>query len=173
MATPYTNGIRDNGDAPHATSGAVWRSAREQGYLKQLPSGNWARLRPVALDRLLISGEVADLLTPLVVKMVMDGADTVSLDTFLNNATAERTLGTVAETIQLLDLVCRAAFVEPRIVDNPQADDEISLADLSLEDKGLAFSLAMQPAEELRRFRLEPTPDVATVPDRDQNEHTA
>lgn len=173
MAEPYTVGVRGNGDAPHVTSGVVWRSAREQGYLKQLPSGNWARLRPVALDRLLISGEIADLLTPLVVKMVMEGADTVSLDTFLNNVTTERALGTVAETIQLLDLVCKAAFIEPRIVDNPQADDEISLSDLLLEDKGLVFSLAMQPAEELRRFCLEPSADVASVSDRNEDEHAA
>lgn len=163
-----SNGNGYHGDAPHVTAGSMWRSAREQGYLKQLPSGNYARLRPVALDKLLLGGEIPDILTPLVVKMLMDGADRVGLDEFLSEKGTENALSQFAEMISLVNLICIAAFVEPKIVTSPQAEDEISIDDLDMADRGLVFNLALQPVEVLRRFRLESRPDVETVPDGEQ-----
>ncbi len=170
---PYSNGNGMNGDAPHVTTGSMWRSARETGFVKQLPSGNWARLRPVGLERLITGGEIPDLLTPLVTKMFLDGADSVDLDTFLAQRGPEKTLAQMGEMIALLDAVCKAAFVEPRIVDNPQAEDEIGIEDLDLQDKSFVFHLVQQPVAVLRRFRLEPSADVAAVPDGQQVEPAA
>lgn len=158
MTQEYGNGA----GAPRATSGVVWRAAREQGYLKQLPSGNWARLRPVSPDLLLSTGDLPDMLTPLVVKMVFEGSDGQEVDRLTD---PQQMISQAADTVQLFNTVCRLAFLAPRIVDDPQAEDEISIEDIDLADRGFVFQLVTQPAEVLRRFRLEPAGDVAAVSD--------
>lgn len=141
------------------TSGRAWRQPREEGFVKALPSGNVARLRPVDMSALLASGEIPDILTPLAVSTIMDGADTEKL------ANPEDLAEHTSEMIRFFNLVCKAAFLEPRIVDDPQGDDEISIEDVELQDRSFVYALATQPAEVLRTFRLRETPDVDPVSD--------
>jgi hypothetical protein len=146
------------------TSGATWRQPRTEGYTKELPSGAVARLRPVTPDQLIISGDVPDILTPLVVQMLYRGTNGSELTQLVS---AQESLSQAKATITLCNAVCRAAFVEPRIVDDPQADDEISINDVAIIDRYFVFQLASQPAEVLRAFMFPEAPTVAVVPDGD------
>jgi hypothetical protein len=151
-----------NGEIP--TKGVDWRKPREEGFVLALPSGNSARIRPVALDVLLRNGEIPDLLTPFVAQMVYSGVDTDELDKLLS---PEKLTEQSTEMLGLIDAVVTAAFVDPRIVAEPQADDEISIVDVELADRGTVFSLAVLPANDLRRFLERQEASVEPVPDSD------
>jgi hypothetical protein len=143
------------------TTGSEWRKAREEGYIVRLPSsGNHARLRPVALDVLIMSGKIPDILTPAAARTLWDSP---SVGSIAERAEIDR------EFIEMINIVVPAAMMEPRIVDNPQAEDEISLADLDFGDKVAIYQLAIQPAEVLRRFRDGQAADLASVSDSDQD----
>lgn len=159
-----------------ATPGSEWRSIRELGVPIELPSGMIANLRPVRPDRLAAQGEVLDILTPLVHKMLFEGAD-ASADLIAeaigetiepkstDPADMRQAIGNLANIERVCDIVCKAAFVSPVIVDDPRGDDEISLEDLDLPDKVHVFTLALRGAAALNHFRYEPQADVEPVPD--------
>jgi hypothetical protein len=88
----------------------------------------------VALDVLLRNGKIPDLLTPFVAQMVYQGVDTDELDKLLS---VEKLTEQSTEMLELIDAVVCAAFVEPRIVEEPQEDDEISIADVELWQIGV------------------------------------
>ena len=136
------------------TSGREWRRPREEGYALTLPSGNTAIIRPVALDVMLQQGEIPDVLTPIAASTLWSE---VEVDGDKDPALGLRMIG-------LFDIVARAAFVEPRVVDDPQDDDEIAPSDLSLEDKGAVFQLAIQPARVLAKFCEQQAAGVGPVP---------
>ena len=143
------------------SSGAQWRKNREQGELIQLPySGHIVRLRSVKPDMLLKLGKIPNVLTNLVVDMIYDqGADN-KFEVFLHpKERAEEAM----EMLESLRVVCTAGLVEPRIVDNPQADDEISIEDIELSDRGYIFRLVFAPADALSRFRYQPPSDVVVM----------
>ncbi len=144
------------GREPKPTSAAEWRKAREEGYVVTLPSGHVARLRPVALDVLIISGKLPDLLTPLAAKSLWIETDGEEIAN-----EAEKAKGYA----ELINIIVPAAMVEPRVVDDPTGDDEISLEDIDFADKAAIYQLATQPAEVLRRFRDKQKRNVAAVSD--------
>jgi len=152
------------GETKRPTRGIDWRKPREEGFLLALPSGNSAKIRPVALDVLLRQGKVPDLLTPFVAKMIYEGVDTDELDKLLS---VEKLAEQSDEMLALIDAICAAAFLEPRIVAEPQAEDEIAIEDVELADRGTVFSLAMLPANDLRRFLERQAPSLEPVPDGD------
>jgi hypothetical protein len=57
------------------------------------------------------------------------------------------------------------ALLYPKVVDNPSAEDEIAISELSLSDRMWIFKLAFMPAEVLSRFRYEPARDVEAMDD--------
>jgi len=123
------------------TSGREWRRRREEGTLVQLPSGNVARLRPVSLLSLMKRGRIPDPLSGMIDQMIAQGErPSVSLETYQDFA-------------DLIGLVCQVAFVEPRIVDEPTADDEIGLDDVGFEDQTYVFNWAQQEIRFLMPFR--------------------
>lgn len=146
----------------HATNGAEWRKIREEGELFQLPSSNnWIRLRPVAIDALMIAGKIPDFLTPLAASMLWNPQ-------WIQQDEAKRILEeakSAREYVELINIIVPAAVMEPKIVDNPQADDEISLGDLDIHDKFFIFNSAKQPAGWLHRFRAEQAANVEPVHD--------
>jgi|GEM_PF-2656720 len=157
-----------------ATAGSAWREPRQAGIPVQLPSGNIARLRPVEPQALLKQGEIIDILTPLVAKMLFQGAD-ASAETIaqvIGDATAgddnpaqlQEAATRLADLERVCDIVCKAAFVDPRVVDEPQAENEIAPDDIELADKVHVFTLALRGAAALRHFRYEPNADVESVP---------
>lgn len=154
-------------------SGREWRQEREEaqeGYVKELWSGRVARLRPPDLATLLAAGQIPDPLTDQVYRMVFRGEIAEPL---VDMAKADEQGAPPAEDIQatlaLYEVICKAMFVEPRIVDDPQADDEIHIDDVPLVDRigvwGLAISTTALGVGRLKSFRLQPAPDVEAVPD--------
>jgi hypothetical protein len=137
------------------TSGKQWRKLREEGVMVPLPSGNVVRLRPVGLPELIRGEHVPDLLTPLVAETIWRGEP--------SPAQISESLEMARGSIELLDLICKAAFLEPKLVDNPQADDEISVDDIDLADKSFVLQFVTAPMVALRSFRDEQTSAVESV----------
>ena len=143
---------------PTPTPAKAWRQPREEGYLITLPSGNIARLRPVALDVLILSGELPDLLSPIAAKMLWEETDVAELANAAELATG---------TAKLMNHVCRAAMMEPVVaaVGEEPKDGEIALEDIDFQDKSIIFQLAISPAVAMRNFRDRQAAGVDTVQD--------
>lgn len=135
-----------------ATSGRDWRKPRVEGMTITLPSGNVVVCRPVQMDQLLAAGKIPDFLSPLV-------ADLIWQTVALAKADAESD----KNFIELLNIMAVASFVNPRIVDDPQADDEIALDDLEFSDKLAIYMIAKQPLAVLHRFRVTENPAMEPV----------
>lgn len=137
----------------HPTPANVWRKAREEGEIITLPSGNVARLRPVPLDLLIISGGIPDLLTPIAAKTLWVEQDPEAI----GNATE------LAEGFaKLVNIIVPLAFLEPRVVEEP-GEGEISLDDIEFSDKVAVFNLATAGAFALGKFREEQARSLAAL----------
>lgn len=128
------------------TSGAEWRKPWEEGVVVRLPSGNVARLRDVTLELMVLRGGIPDGMTPIVSKIFEGKA---------NELPGFQTVDEMRDYIELRDNICRVAFVNPRIVDEPTADDEIHIDALDQQDKWFVYGLLNAPVRELERFRDE------------------
>ena len=120
------------------TLGSQWRQPREAGVPIRLPSGNVASIRSVGLDLVIRLGRVPDVLTPVIVDVVKGQGEG-------DLAGALHTMKDVQAVMEFLNAVVELCFVEPRIVDKPQAEDEISLGDVDWDDKW-AVRLPQPPA---------------------------
>jgi hypothetical protein len=120
------------------------RALREGGVEITLPSGMMARLRAVGLDAFLLTGQIPDALTPAILEAVEGGSADLP---------AMESLSAARDYLHLLNAVCAAAFVSPRVVESPQADDEIALDDIDFEDKVWLLELLGKPITALLRFR--------------------
>lgn len=138
------------------TSGQQWRKAREVGETIRLPSGNIATLRPVPLDQLMLSGKIPDLLTPIAARSLWAETDTSNIADQVETAKG---------FAELINLIVPLAVLRPRIVDNPQSDDEISLEDIDFSDKIAIFQLATGGSQTLSLFRKGQEADVEPVSD--------
>jgi len=139
------------------TKGSDWRRPRVEGETVRLPSGNVAVLRPVALDHLIISGKLPDLLTPIAAKSLWTETDT---------ATIADQVETAKGFAELVNLIVPAALLLPRVVDNAQDDDdEIELADIEFADKVAIFQLSTGGSTVLRTFREQQEKHVEPVSD--------
>ena len=157
--------ISPNG-ATKPSSGKEWRQPREEGYVRTLFSGKTVRLRPLDLATMLLEGDIPDLLTGLVYQVLFEGVDAPGYTPPPAGEDAKQAMFGITPTIlPVVNLVCKAAFLEPRIVDEPQADDEIGIEDVELRDRALVFNLVTQGADALRRFHYQPPPIVEAVPD--------
>lgn len=134
------------------TTGTEWRRAREQGEIVKLPSDKVVRLRPLSLLGLIKRGRIPDPLAALINEMI-GGEKKVAAD-----------LNTFQSFGDLLDLVCVIAFVEPKIVENPEADDEISVEDVHFDDQLFVFNRVQSEVNLTVPFRPESDGDVEGVP---------
>lgn len=132
-------------DTLTVTSGKQWRRLREEGASVQLPSGNVAQLRPVSLEELVVSGKIPNPLLARVRSLIGLGLreDENEIDM------AERT----KEMIDIMKIVCQSAFLNPRIVDDPENDNEISFFDLSAMDRDFVMDWVQGPQRTLEPFR--------------------
>lgn len=153
------------------TSGSEWRKPREEGFDITLPSGNVARLRPVALHALLEAGKIPTPLVNLAAEVIWT-SESSQMNRLVKDTNGEITAAelqniqkNVPEWLPLAHIVCEASFVSPRIVDKPEGDDEISLADLEINDITWVWRLANKGAALLRGFRDRQARDVADVHD--------
>lgn len=136
------------------TSGKVWREQQRRGIVITLPSGMVAEIRPVGFDLLLRSEFIPDFLT----KVVVDGAN--------GKPAALPELETVEDTrkkMAFLDDLCRLAYVNPRVVDTPTADDEIAASDIPLADKYGVWQLTGATPSWLETFRFPQAADLAAL----------
>lgn len=140
----------DNGKL-EIVSGRALRLQRSSGEVIALSGETRVRIRSIPLDALLLAGKIPDLLTPMAVESLW--AKTKS-DAITNSAESTK------EYIQLVNLITSLALVEPRVVDDPHAEDEIAIDDLDLMDRQIIFNVAIAGAEALRNFRKRQTADV-------------
>lgn len=127
-------------------SGAEMRKAREdveQGVPLILPSGWTVMVKAISLDACVRLGYIPDGLTQIVID-AFNGKQT--------QAKAVETLGELKQEIEYWETLCRACLVSPRIVDDPTADDEISIEDLGAADKQHIAEAVLRPATMLRPF---------------------
>lgn len=124
------------------TQGAQWRKEMQEGVEMALPSGFKARIRGVNLSTFIEIGNIPDLLTPLVVEMVNGKVDPQNM-----------TIEDYRKYVDIYDAFCETCFVSPRVVDDPQAEDEIGLEHICDEDKMFVFAFLGRPAMLLESFR--------------------
>jgi len=137
------------------TTAIEWRKAREEGEVVTLPSGKTARLRTLSLLRLLERGTIPDSLSGIIQEM-MGGEKKVA-----------NTLETFQSLSELMALVCQLSFVYPKIVDDPQADDEINIEDVAYDDQFHVFNWSQKEIALMTPFRQKRDGDVETVPGSD------
>ncbi len=117
-----------------ATSGKAWRARTEE---VQLPSGNVAELRkPDVLALVMRNGGIPDVLTAQVMGGLVDE----------NAKPPEFGAKELGQLLEMLNVVTRACFVNPRIVDKAEAelaDDELRIEHVSMEDKQFVFAWAI------------------------------
>ncbi len=148
-----------------ATSGKEWRKAREEGVEITFPSGRVAAIRPIEVDHFLLAGgHIPDFLTPIVLDMINGKG-------YMMELPLHEQLEKSKDFLMFLNELAKAAFVNPKVVDDPQADDEISIDDLTYGDKTIVYRFFSRPAEVLRRFRDSWAKSVAFV-DAPQNDGT-
>lgn len=142
--------------AANLTPAKEMRWLREEGAFVRLPVSGWVvKMRTVTPDRLLRLGNMPDTLTSFVVNMVYGK---LSKDAVFEFLAPKEKAEEAAAMLESLRVVCEAALVYPRLVLEPVADDEISIDDLEVADRGWIFRLAFASAEALYPFRHEPPP---------------
>ena len=125
------------------TSGREWRKRREEGWLETLPSGNVVRLKSISLLDFIERGDIPDPLSAAVAEMLSGKSkDIADFDNFKQFA-------------GLAAFVCLKAFVSPRIIDDPQADDEITILDIDFADQRHVFNVVQKEIVMLAPFRQE------------------
>lgn len=130
--------------------GKEWRAVRERGAVGRLPSGRMVRGRTVRPSHILELGEeVPDILTALALKLFYGTAKVE--DIYGLHATTED-VERALKVAKSLKIVTRAFLLEPRVVDEPLADDEISIDDVDPADQAFIFDSAFMGAEGLSRF---------------------
>ena len=135
-----------------ATSPQEWRKLNTLGTLIELPSGKVARLRKPDLFTLVRAGKIPNALAGKVTEMIKkQKADIADFD--------------ASELADLLDIVAKAAFVEPQVVDKPTEDNQISPSDIDFTDKSFVFQYAQGGTSDLEFFRREQGRNVSPAQD--------
>lgn len=137
------------------TSGREWRRLREKGQLVELASGFVVRLRPVSIGELVLEGMIPNTLIPQVNRMMGVAPTTEDTD--------ETLFERGKSWLQILKIVCTAAMMQPKIVDDPQDEYEISFYDLTSRDRDQIFSWVTAPQEAVQKFRPEQDASVEPV----------
>jgi hypothetical protein len=125
------------------TPASAWEKQTE---LVELPSGKVAELqRPDMIDMVLRDGSIPDSLASLVVESITTGARTEW----------KPTTDELPGIANLLDTLCKACFVYPRVVESEPDYDagEIALKDVKSIDRMWLMSWAMDGGEEASAAR--------------------
>jgi len=139
------------------TGASVWKQPFKEGVEARLPSGKVIKLRPVALDVLLQSGDIPDFLTPIAAKTLWDETPLEDIENQTEMA---------VNFTQLVNTIIPAAILEPKVVQGePVNDDEISLNWIEFPDKVWIFNVVIQPVELMRKFCAESFKRVELISD--------
>ena len=120
----------------------AWRQAHERGEEVALPSGQVARVRRVHLLELVEQGKVPDTLSGLVADVIGEGTKTPTLEE-------------LGQYIEVVNLVCISAFVDPPVAAEP-SDEALGVEEIAFLDRAEVFRWCNEPARRLRPFREEP-----------------
>lgn len=142
-----------------ATSGAALRTLREKGIVLTFPSGNNYRVCLPGAAGMLRRGNLPNPLLSFVTSMFYNPS-IEKYDAFL--ATKDDPADALA-LMESFKVTCEAMFLDPMIVDTPQADNEAAIEDIPLEDQVWAFRLLFAPVEAVYPFRGESKADVVGV----------
>jgi hypothetical protein len=137
------------------SSGREWRKEAE-GVLLELPSGKLARVRGVSVQLLVRLGRIPDAMTPVIADIMIGKLDDLPVP---------QTVEELQAHLELIDEVARASFLEPKIVDKPKADNEITLDDVEDVDRMYLFEYLGRSTRELENFRVVSESDVELVGD--------
>lgn len=136
------------------TAASDWRKPREEGYIMELPSGKVVRIRPINMATLLKLGKVPQGLVAVAIKVIM-GEDT--------ELPAPQSLEDVQTYLKYYDAICESCLVYPKVVAQPTKDDEITLEDISSQDKVWLAGWLNRPAAELQSFCEKQASNVDSV----------
>lgn len=136
---------------------SAWRSLYEDGKEVELPNGLTARLRSVSVGYLIQAGKMPDGLTAVAL-------GSANIDVNKVGETADQELSQqLAKVDEYYKVLCQEAFVYPKVVDEAQADDEISFSWLSESDKIFVQRLVDTPLVEWSNFRPKHNRSVESV----------
>lgn len=155
-------------EQPKPDLGKVWRKQREEGAVGRLPSGRMVRGRTVLPSHILELGEeVPDTLTVLALKLFYGKA---LRDDVLGYHNVSEDREQALKVAKALKIVTRAFLLEPRVVNEPLADDEIYIDDVEPQDQAFIFDIAFLGADALSEFfraTLEQDDDLDAAPARE------
>ena len=151
----------DNGLQP--TSAADWKRPREEGVVVSLPySGHNIRLRPVAIDVLVTTGKIPDILSSIAMSVLFEET---TVESILQDPAQLKNWG------EILNIVIPAAVMEPSVAmpgEEPTAE-QITIDDIDYLDKMFIFNYATSGARALYLFRDQQGTDGKALSNRNQN----
>ena len=128
-----------------------WRASQKRTKTVTLPSGLDVEVQPVGMQAFICSG-IPDTLTPIVTSMFETGM-----------IPPAKTLVEIRGFYDLLDSVALCAIVNPRPVRGEAGPDELSVEELSEDDKGELLKLLGVTAKAFEDFRPAQAGDVESV----------
>jgi hypothetical protein len=149
-----------NGADMPVTPATEFRKVREQGEKITLSTGRIVKMRIVKPSHLLRIGKIPDPLAELVMQILYGKITDAQYKAFFDLPERKEHAVDLAESLRV---VCTAALLYPRVVDEPQADDEIYIDDLEDSEQRMIFDLALLEASTLSRFRQGQTANVELV----------
>lgn len=155
----------ENGKA--GLSWAERKRLRVEGVEKVLPDGGLTvRIRAVEMSWFLMRANLEDFLTPLVTNLIDRVELRASQEDMKKREDAlspQELIAYEQEGLRLRAEYAKYAMISPRIVDDPQGEDEIALDDLSYINAIVIWNWATQPLEALASFRRGPAQDLDAV----------
>lgn len=141
-------------------SGKLMRAYREEGARLAFPSGNVYRVRMPYVADLLKRGNLPNPLITFIADTFFAGGSEDKYNAYLRQDGSQEAVQTVTDSLRA---ICEAVFIDPKVVDDPQADDEVAIADVPLVDQMWAFRLVFVPVQEVYPFRQQSADDVERV----------
>jgi hypothetical protein len=150
------------------TSAAAWRSARKQGFLVTLPSGQTVKIRrTLDLFERLRDGRIPNPLAGIVVEMIENKREQVDMSKLDGTS--------LGQMLALIDDTITKMMIEPQVVLEPvdaplgweAPEGFISTSDIEIDDKMFLFNVAQGGTADLATFRAQAAAFMGSVPDGD------
>jgi len=150
------------------TPAGAWNQGTVQGFVIELPSGNFAKLRrTLSLPTLLANGKIPNPLADMVRQMISQGKVSISSEEMSENA--------MMQFAQLVNEQIPMIFVDPRVEAQPPGWDidkqgiwtpspgAMDINMLTFEDQMYAFQWAQGAATDVATFRQRANENMASV----------
>lgn len=139
------------------TTVAEMRAKRARGIEFTLPEyGDVVWMRPMDAEFFYKSGRIPDFLASTVEDMIKGSQYQMVVP---ENKTPDET----TKWLAWLDELVKWTIISPKVVDDPQADDEIGVDEIGYADKIAIYSWFGRPAQALRFFRDQQAKPVGFV----------